>query len=330
MKNNYLIFSALFSALFCNATMAAENSPINVFYYDQSDLFIANLDKELNSAAQNKNISLKKYNGNNDVILQSEQLDTVISQKNTTSYIVNLIDTTYAQQVIDMAQKSNSKVVFFNRKPCQSVLDSYSDAWYVGSGANLSGQYQSEILISYLKDHNNYDKNKNGVLDLVIIKGEETHVDTIARTQTLLSELTNNNIKYKISFVANGDWTFQNGYNVMQRAWEKAGVNNIEAIVSNNDSMALGAISFLNENQYNLGNQENNYIPVIGVDAIPEAIQAIKDKKMLGTVCQDPSNYANAILNVATTKESDVQSIIQATSLPVKDKNILVPYKKIF
>ena len=68
----------------------------------------------------------------------------------------------------------------------------------------------------------------------------------------------------------------------------------IEAIIANNDSMAIGAIKALQKYGYNKGDK-SKYIPVFGIDGIPEAIDFINKGIMTGTVFQDPNETANAL-----------------------------------
>ena len=71
----------------------------------------------------------------------------------------------------------------------------------------------------------------------------------------------------------------------------------IETIISNNDSMAIGAIEALQEQGYNNGDK-TKIIPVVGVDAIPEAQKLIKEGVMTGSVLQDPSAMAKALYSI--------------------------------
>jgi methyl-galactoside transport system substrate-binding protein len=70
--------------------------------------------------------------------------------------------------------------------------------------------------------------------------------------------------------------------------------NNIEAVIANNDAMALGAIKVLQEYGYNKGD-ERRTIPVVGVDAVEEAREFIAKGYMTGTVIQDDKEMAKAI-----------------------------------
>ena len=72
----------------------------------------------------------------------------------------------------------------------------------------------------------------------------------------------------------------------------------IELVICNNDGMAEGAISALNDKGYNLGTDDCKTIPVFGVDATDAAKQLIKDGKMTGTIKQDAEGMANTIAQI--------------------------------
>ena len=71
----------------------------------------------------------------------------------------------------------------------------------------------------------------------------------------------------------------------------------IEAIISNNDEMAIGAIEVLQKYEYNKGDNTKT-IAVVGVDAIPAAQELIKQRAMTGSVVQDASAMAEACYTI--------------------------------
>ena len=71
----------------------------------------------------------------------------------------------------------------------------------------------------------------------------------------------------------------------------------IEAIISNNDDMAIGAIEALQKYGLNKGG-DSKYIPVVGVDGVPRAKELINQGIMTGTVATDLQAEVNAIYTV--------------------------------
>lgn len=57
----------------------------------------------------------------------------------------------------------------------------------------------------------------------------------------------------------------------------------IEAIISNNDAMAIGTIEALQKYGYNTGDM-SKYITVVGVDGLAESIDLIDKGLMTGTI----------------------------------------------
>ena len=103
----------------------------------------------------------------------------------------------------------------------------------------------------------------------------------------------------------------------------------IELVICNNDGMAEGAISALNDKGYNLGTDDCKTIPVFGVDATDSAKQLIADGKMTGTIKQDAEGMADAIAflsgNVATGK--DVMDGTDSYNISANVSNkIYIPY----
>ena len=74
--------------------------------------------------------------------------------------------------------------------------------------------------------------------------------------------------------------------------------NMIELVICNNDNMAEGAVSALNNAGYNKG-VGTKMIPVFGVDATDAAKELIRDGKMSGTIKQDAAGMAEALLKLA-------------------------------
>jgi len=65
----------------------------------------------------------------------------------------------------------------------------------------------------------------------------------------------------------------------------------IDAIVANNDKMAIGAIMALNQ-------AKNTHVLVAGIDGTPDGLQFIKNEKMAVTVFQDAKGQATGAVKV--------------------------------
>ena len=87
--------------------------------------------------------------------------------------------------------------------------------------------------------------------------------------------------------------------------------------------MASGAIASLEKEGYLSGDK---FMPVVGVDAIPEIVTLIEEGKVVGTVLNDAPNQAKAVidlcLNLANGKDP-----VEGTDWKLDDnKAVRVPY----
>jgi methyl-galactoside transport system substrate-binding protein len=91
-----------------------------------------------------------------------------------------------------------------------------------------------------------------------------------------------NSDKYQVDQDGNWSATAANNYMTTNLSQYNEGSNNmIELVICNNDGMAEGAISALNDKGYNLGTgKDGKMIPVFGVDATDAAKQLIADGKI--------------------------------------------------
>lgn len=114
----------------------------------------------------------------------------------------------------------------------------------------------------------------------------------------------------------------------MQKALTTLGIDNIEAVVCNNDAMALGVASSLQEIGYNKkGENYGKFIPIVGIDGIESARTAIKNKEILGTVYQDAKTMSDVIIGIATALSNEKTPPKEINGVEVNEKSYLVPYK---
>jgi len=116
-------------------------------------------------------------------------------------------------------------------------------------------------------------------------------------------------------------------------AWLTAYKGQIEVVFANNDDMALGAIEALKAAGYFKGGK---YMPVVGVDATPPALDALEQGTLLGTVLNDAKRQGLATFDLAYTlatgkpAATDVAPLADAEgNADPKGKYIWVPYVKV-
>lgn len=303
---------------------------VAVFYYTYSDTYISSVRTALDAQLDSLGVTYQDYDANGNQTTQNEQIDTAI-QTGANLLIVNIVTSgsvDASQAIVDKANTAGVPVIFFNRavegdEEEGKVLGSYDKCAFVGTDAPEAGHMQGQLIGEYLVE--NYDKvdlNGDGKIQYAMMMGQLGNVEAIYRTQygvedanAVLTAANKPELEYFDSTNSDcyqvdqdGTWsaTAANNYMTTNLSQYNEDNNNmIELVICNNDGMAEGVISALNDKGYNTG--DDKMIPVFGVDATDAAKQLIADGKMVGTIKQDAEGMANCIAflteNAASGKE---------------------------
>ena len=298
---------------------AAVEGTVSVFYYTYGDTYISSVRSALDSAFDAAGVAYQDYDSNNSQTTQTEQIDTAIAQ-GTSLLVVNQVDTgsdDTTKNIIEKATAAGIPVVFFNRSVSEDVVSAYDKAVFVGTDYEMAGHMQGEMIGQYLvENYDTVDLNGDGVISYVMFKGQEGNAEADARTQygvedadKILAEAgkealsfydSNNSDKYLVD--KDGAWSAAAATEYLQTAmsqYSEANNNMIELVIANNDEMAIGSVTALQNAGYNKEDGSATVIPVFGVDATDAAKDAINKGTMIGTIKQDAEGMANTIAQIA-------------------------------
>jgi len=188
-----------------------------------------------------------------------------------------------------------------------------------------SGTLQGKILVDVWNNNKNImDRNKDNILQYVMLQGPPDYLSTVARTKYSIRALDEANIKTEQLLSTSCNWSREYARSTIESAFLVFG-DKLEAIISNNDEMALGAIEALQKYGFNTGDK-SKYIPVVGVNGLSEAKELVAKGIMTGTVIENIAAQAKAIYDVAINLVSG-NNITHATNLKaVKNNVIKLPY----
>jgi len=228
--------------------------------------------------------------GRGDMVEQTNQVDGFIAQK-VDVMIINLVQSSSADTITQKAKAADIPVVYINREPSEADMRAWDKICYVGADARQSGTYQGEIIRD-LPD--NGDVDGDGVVRYVMLIGDPENTDAQYRTEFSIKALTDAGIQVDELFAQRGDWDQAKGQELAANALAQFG-DTIDVIFANNDGMAMGAIQAIKSAGRTVGQD----IYLVGVDAIPEAIDAIRAGDMTGTVLNDHIGQSHTAVNAA-------------------------------
>ena len=305
-KHGFIISMAIFVIIFIVgfiSMMSRVASPkknvikIGLCLYRFDDTFISNVRQEIEEYA-------KEYEKEHDIKINLEVVDARDNQ-NTQNHqverfvsldydvlLINVVDRFAASNMIETAVGANIPIVFFNRKPVDDDLNRADNIYYVGAGPKAAGIEQAKIIINaYNENPHSIDIDGDGVINYVLLEGEPSHQDSLLTTEWVIKTLQENNIPINKLSGAIGNWERAQGSALMEE-WLN-NYDNIDLVISNNDDMGLGAIDAIERNNNIKG------IKVVGIDGTKEALEAINEGKLLGTIESDKKEYAKAVVEIA-------------------------------
>ena len=294
---------------------------IGVTVYRSDDSFISEVRKSI-AAASEGDVPVEILSADNRQQMQNEQIEDFI-ERGASAIIVNSVDRTASGVIIEKCRRSSVPLVFFNREPVKDDMAKWDKVYYVGARAEESGRMAGGILADYWYANPGMDRNGDGILQFVIIKGETGHQDTELRTEYFTEALMERGIQLEKLHEDTGLWNRDDGRDVMNEFLSYSG-DRIEAVFANNDDMALGAIEALKDAGYFT---DGRYMPVVGIDATPAGRRALRDGTLLGTVFNDSGNQGRAAYNIA--KELAAGHIPTSESIGYEitdDRYVWIPY----
>lgn len=321
-KRLFWIVCLLCLPLLCPEASAEDVPHIGVCMYDGTDTFMSSMRDRLVEYAQGV-AQLSLYDSKNDQNLQNDQVDQLLSA-GVDALILNPVDRTAAGYLIEKARARNIPVVFINREPLLEDMQLFDKVYYVGASAAESGRLSGEIMAEYFITHPQADKNGDGVVQYVLLKGEPGHQDAELRSQYALKPLQDAGYGLEKLQEDTGNWQRLQAQDKMA-AFLAAHGDRIECVIANNDDMALGAIDALKAAGYF---SAGRFMPVVGVDATVAAQTALRQGSLLGTVLNDDVNQAKAALRLAVLliRGEDIQT--ETLGYPLTDgRYVWIPYQ---
>ncbi len=275
---------------------------VGVAIYQFNDNFMTLYRNEIEAYFKTLETETEKYNvqivdSKNDMAEQSNQIDTFITQ-GMDVIILNLVQTSSADAIIDKIVAAGIPCVLINREPLgdngdesyAGILDN-ATVCYVGADARQSGTFQGQIVAD-LENHG--DINGDGKISYVMIEGDPENVDAQYRTEFSIKALTD--AGYEVECLADqvGNWDTAQGQQIAANALTQYG-DQIEVIFCNNDGMALGAYAAIEAAGRTVGKD----IYLLGVDALDECVEMVNNGTMTGTVLNDHIGQSHTAVDVA-------------------------------
>lgn len=287
-----LALSMLLALTACSTSQKSDKVKIGVTLMDFSTEFGIGLKDYMTAKADAMgDVELTVVDAGGDAAKQLQQVETFISQK-VDAIIMQPQEQEACSPAIDKAKAAGIPII-----NCNSLTITEPDA-YVGSNDSES----AEIAMTYIA------KQLGGKGNVLMMHGHPGQTAEVKRTEGAMDILAQNPDMTLLD-EQTADWDRAEAVTLMEN-WIQAYGDQINAVFCQNDEMALGALNALVQ----AGKKDN--VLVVGVDAIDDALQSVKDGKMDATVYQDCKGQAEGAIEAAY-KLAKGESV---------EKEILIPF----
>lgn len=249
----------------------AEGLNIGATYYTLQTEFCMRMDNAAQKWAEENGVKYKSYDGNNDAATQLSQVETMIAD-GVDAIILNPQDADACSACVDAADEAGIPIIGVNTMVNNDKLTAY-----VGSQDVSAGEDIMKYMIDYMK---------KDAFNIVVIEGPMGQSAQLQRMEGIENVLPDIQILAKNT----ANWSRSEAMTLME-TWITTYGDDIDAVVSENDEMALGAREAIEA--------QNMDIPCIGIDGITDAVAAVESGKMIASDFQNAEGQITGALETA-------------------------------
>jgi inositol transport system substrate-binding protein len=248
---------------------------IGVSYQNLQNEFIINIQDAIRREAKELNIDLIESDCQGKAENQISQVENFIAS-GVDAIILNPYDKEGSAPAVDIAVREKKPIIVLN-----SIVSNLKKAnVYVGSDDAEAGRIAAQYMANLLGGKGNY----------AIIHGPNGHSAEIQRTIGI-KEILSKYPGVRIVFEQSANWDRTQALTLMEN-WLNTG-KKIDAVIAQNDEMALGAYKAIEA----AGKRKE--VAVIGIDAIQDALRAVAENKLVGTVFQNAEEQGKTAVKLA-------------------------------
>ncbi|WP_138763171.1 sugar ABC transporter substrate-binding protein [Pseudomonas lactis] len=274
--HRYSLLVAALLLMFSQWSFAAYRIGVSIARVD--DNFMTYVRTGLEAAAKHQDVQIQFEDAQGDVVRQLNQVEGFLNQK-VDAVIVLPVDTAATANITRAAVAAKTPLVYVNRHPDEPTLP--EGVVTVASNDIEAGQLQMRYLAQKL----------GGKGNVAIIMGDLAQNATHARTEGV-KQVLKDFPGIKIVEQQSAEWQRSKGMDLTSN-WLLAGTA-FNAIVANNDEMAIGAAMALQQ-----AGKAKGEIAIVGIDGLPDGLAAIKRGLLAGSVFQDPKAQAAQAVQAA-------------------------------
>lgn len=264
-----------------------------LFMTHMSNAFTIELSDAVKAQADAFGVNLTINDAAQDVAKQISQIETAVNQ-GVDGIIIEPVSVDGIIPGVQMAKEAGVTVVIVN----QQISDPTAADCYVGVSNADGGEMEMTKAAEDI----------GGAGDVAFLygpMGSDAQIGRLEGYQRVLDKYPD----IKVVFESTAEWDTAKALTLTEN-WLQAN-KNIKAIVAQNDGMALGALKAVEDAKL------QDSIKIYGLDATPDALQAVKDGRLAATVSQSTTTQGTEAMKacyaIATGETVEAEILVDFT-----------------
>lgn len=292
----------------CTPAATATTAPAKkyaLFMSHMTNAFTIEMSDAVKAKAAELGVELTVYDGGQDAAKQTGQLETAVTQ-GISGIIIEPVSVDGLVPAIEAATKAGIPVVVVN----QQISKPEAASAFVGVSNVDGGVMEMKAAAEAIGG-------KGNVAFLLGPMGSDAELGRTEGYYNVLKDYPD----IKVVFEQTANWKTDEALALVEN-WLQTGTE-ISAIVANNDGMALGALKAVEDAKL------LDKIKVYGLDATPDALQAVKEGRLTATISQSTTKQGQeamaAVVKLANGEKVDKEILVSFTLI---DKSNIDQYLK--
>lgn len=255
--------------------------------------FVVNVKDAMEAAAKSANVDLTINDAERSADKQVQQIESFIAQK-VDAIILNPCELEASSPAVDRAKAAGIPIINVN-----SETRTAADA-FVGSKDEESGEMALEQIAKLIH-------NTGNIVIMEGYMGQAAQLKRIVGAKKVLAKYPG----IKVLAQQTAEWDRAKGMTLMEN-WIQSYGSSINAVFAENDEMGMGALQALEQAKM------KNKVAVVSIDAIADALQAVKDGRLDATIFQNAKEQGKGAVELA---------LQLAEKKPVTNKERFIPFQ---
>lgn len=255
--------------------------------------FVVNVKDAMVAHAKEKGVELIVNDAQRTADKQVQQIETFISQK-VDAIILNPCEVEASSPAVEKARAAGIPIINVNSETAAAPNG------FVGSRDEESAEIAMTEIARLLNG-------KGNVLMMEGYMGQAAQIKRSAGAENILSEYPD----IKILARQTAEWDRAKAMSLMEN-WIQSYGGQVNAVFAQNDEMGMGALQALEQAKM------KDKVVVVSIDAIADALQAVKDGRLDATVYQDAKGQGAGAVDMA---------IQLAKKESLNKKEIFIPFQ---